>query len=76
MIGANTLINTAILQLQSNSNTKYFQNKVSPMHQETFISDDICSSLGNSIGMLVLVPLILLYLRQTSAMLTEKEVLI
>ena len=33
MIGANTLVGTAILQLQSGLGTEYFKNNVSPMYQ-------------------------------------------
>lgn len=33
MIGANTLVNNAILQLETADNTKYFQNTVSPVYQ-------------------------------------------
>ena len=33
MIGANTLVNNAILQIQQTSTTDFFQNKVSPEYQ-------------------------------------------
>ena len=33
MLGANTLVNNAILQVATTSTTNFFQNKVSPVHQ-------------------------------------------
>jgi ATP-binding cassette, subfamily A (ABC1), member 3 len=73
MIGANTLVETAILQLESGNSGAYFENRVSPEYQEYFVLDAIYSKLKDVIGMLVILPLLIIYLRQTSAMLSEKE---
>jgi hypothetical protein len=73
MLGTNTLVNNAILQLETAS-TNYFEKTVAPLYQQAFILDNIFTDLGDNIGTLVLLPLILIYLRQTSIMLTEKEV--
>lgn len=70
MIGANTLVNNAILQLETSDNTKHFQNTVSPIYQEAYTQDNLYQNLGANIGTLTLLPLILIYLRQTSSMLT------
>ncbi len=74
MIGANTLVNTAILQLQTANNNNYLQNNVAPVYQEDFTLDNIFINLGSNIGTIILLPLLIIYLRQTSSMLTEKEV--
>jgi hypothetical protein len=73
MIGANTLVETAILQLESGNSAAYFENRVSPEYQEQFTLDNIYEKLKDTIGMLVTLPLLIIYLRQTSAMLSEKE---
>jgi len=70
MIGGNVLVNTAILQLQTGSNTTYLVDKVAPVYQENFTLDDIYVNLGSNIGMILLLPLLIIYLRQTSSMLT------
>ena len=72
MLGANTLVNNAILQIETGANTDYFQNNVSPEYQEAFILDNIYENLSDNISFLTLLPLLLIYLRQTSIMLTEK----
>jgi len=76
MLGANILVDTAILQLQTGNNNDYFQANVSPVYQENYILDKIYIDLGSNIGMIILLPLLIIYLRQTSSMLTEKEVLL
>ena len=43
-----------------------------PMYQEDFVEDPIYTFLGNSSEFLVLLPLLIIYLRQTSDMLMEK----
>jgi hypothetical protein len=43
------------------------------MYQETYTQNNIYSNLKDNIATLTLLPLILIYLRQTSIMLTEKE---
>lgn len=73
MIGANTLVHNAILQKET-ANTNYFTNQVSPVYQETYTQDNIYQDLASNIGIITLLPLLLIYLRQTSIMLTEKEV--
>jgi hypothetical protein len=71
MIGGATLVNTAILQKESNTNT-YFKNQIAPIYQETYTLDNIFTNLGTSIGIISLLPLLLIYLRQTASMLSEK----
>jgi hypothetical protein len=73
MIGANNLVQTAILQLESGNSNAYFQNRVAPVFQEELTLDNIYSKLKDTIGMIVLIPLLFIYLRQTSSMLGEKE---
>jgi ATP-binding cassette, subfamily A (ABC1), member 3 len=73
MIGANTLVETAILQLESGNSAAYFENRVSPEYQEQFTLDNIYEKLKGTIGMLVTLPLLIIYLRQTASMLSEKE---
>ena len=72
MIGANVLVGTAILQLQTGSSSDYLQTTVSPMYQEDYTLDNIYTNMGNTIGIITLLPLLIIYLRQTSSMLTEK----
>jgi hypothetical protein len=76
MIGANTLVQTAILQSLLNNSNRYFENRIAPVYQETYTQDSIYSNLKDGIGFIVILPLLLIYLRQTSSMLIEKEVTI
>ena len=46
--------------------------KLDPVYQNNDTKDNIFTNLGTSIGILTLLPLLFIYLRQTSAMLTEK----
>lgn len=71
MIGATTLVNTQILQLASGG-SQIFQNNVSPFYQQDYIKDNIYANLASTIGIITLLPLLLIYLRQTSSMLNEK----
>ena len=48
-------------------------NTVTPIYQEEYVDDPIYYFLGNSLEFLILFPLLIMYLRQTSSMLTEKE---
>lgn len=41
MIGANTLVNNAILQKETAANTNFLTNKVSPVYQEAYVQDNI-----------------------------------
>jgi hypothetical protein len=72
MLGANLLVNNEILQIQTGSATNYLENTINPVYQEKYILDDIYSNLGGFIGIITLLPLLIVYLRQTSAMLAEK----
>jgi hypothetical protein len=72
MLGANLLVNNEILQIQTGSATNYLENTINPVYQEKYILDDIYSNLGGFIGIIALLPLLIVYLRQTSAMLAEK----
>ena len=73
MIGANTLVNTAILQEETSSSTNYFSNRMAPVYQQQYTKDNFYDNIGPQIGTIVLLPLLLIYLRQTSSMLSEKE---
>jgi hypothetical protein len=42
------------------------------MYQEQYVLDNIYADLGGTMGIIVLLPLLLIYLRQTSTMLGEK----
>ena len=42
------------------------------MYQEDYILDYIYNNLRTTIGIITLLPLLLIYLRQTSSMLSEK----
>jgi ATP-binding cassette subfamily A (ABC1) protein 3 len=44
-----------------------------PAYQEDYIEDNIFMALGQSVPTIFLLPLLILYLRQTSGMLSEKE---
>lgn len=48
-------------------------NKEGPIYQEAFVNDPIYNYLANSAEFLVLLPLLIVYLRQVSGMLYEKE---
>jgi hypothetical protein len=43
--------------------------KLDPVYQEKYTKDNLYTNLGASIGILTLLPLLLIYLRQTSVML-------
>ena len=72
MIGANTLVNTAILQEEQSSSTEYFQNQMAPVYQEQYTKDNFYTNIKDQFGTIILLPLLLIYLRQTAGMLTEK----
>lgn len=72
MIGANNLVNDAILHTESAS-TNFFKENISPAYQEEYLLDEIYKSLSQSVGTMFLLPLLVIYLRQTSSMLSEKE---
>jgi|688.fasta_scaffold2574651_1 hypothetical protein len=71
MIGAGTLVNNAILQREVGA-TKNIRHNIAPMYQEKYVLDNIYANLGTTIGIITLLPLLLIYLRQTSSMLSEK----
>jgi len=48
--------------------------KIDPIYQDQYTKDDIYDNLGQTIGYITILPLLLIYLRQASQMLTEKEV--
>jgi hypothetical protein len=72
MVGTNTLVQTAILQSQLNDSSSYFENRISPAYQEIYTQDSLYANLKDGIGFILILPLLLIYLRQTSSMLTEK----
>jgi hypothetical protein len=71
MIGAGTLVNNAILQKEVGA-TKNIRHNTAPMYQEKYVLDYIYDNLRAIIGIITLLPLLLIYLRQTSSMLSEK----
>lgn len=73
MIGANTLVLSGILDKETSSVVSTLKHFVSPVYQEEYIYDVIYTNIVGSLGILILLPLLLIYLRQTATMLSEKE---
>lgn len=71
MIGAATLVNNAIFKNKTGG-AKSLKHFIAPVYQEEYVLDPIYANLGGTIGIITLLPLLLIYLRQTSSMLTEK----
>lgn len=71
MIGANNLVNDIILQTEAGA-TKHIRQYASPAYQQQFIDDQIYKNLQQSVAIMLLLPLLIIYLRQTSSMLSEK----
>lgn len=71
MIGAATLVNNAIFKAETGG-TKSLKHYIAPIYQEDYVLDKIYDNLGGTIGIITLLPLLLIYLRQTSSMLSEK----
>ena len=69
MMGTTTLVNTAIMQVEKADNTLFFRNRVAPIYQEAYILDKLYANIAAQIDILILLPLLLIYLRQTAAML-------
>lgn len=44
-------------------------NRIGPIYQEKYFNDPIFANLSNSMEFLVLLPLLIIYLRQVSSML-------
>lgn len=72
MIGANNLVNDIILQTEAGATTKHIRQYASPAYQQEFINDQIYKNLQQSVAIMLLLPLLIIYLRQTSSMLSEK----
>ena len=72
MIGANNLVNDLILQTEAGATTTHLRQYASPAYQQEFIDDQIYKNLQQSIAIMLLLPLLIIYLRQTSSMLSEK----
>lgn len=73
LLTVNNLILNEIFRLETNDNSSSILETIAPMRQEAYYSDPIYTYLGNSMDMLCLLPLLIIYLRQTSTMLSEKE---
>lgn len=71
MIGAATLVNNQIFKAETGG-TKSLKHYIAPVYQEDYVLDKIYDNLGGTIGIITLLPLLLIYLRQTSSMLSEK----
>ena len=72
-IGLATMANNIIVQTETGDPNDMIVNKIGPIYQETYVNDPIYAYLSNSMEYLILFPLLILYLRQTSSMLEEKE---
>ena len=72
MLTVNNLIHNEIFRIETNDNSSTLRMSIAPMKQEAYYSDPIYTYLGNSMDMLTLLPLLIIYLRQTSTMLSEK----
>ena len=73
MIGANSLVLNGILDKETSSVVTTLKHFISPVYQEEYIYDVIYTNIVGSLGILILLPLLLIYLRQTATMLSEKE---
>lgn len=73
MIRTTTFVNNLILQSETGSTNTVFKNTMGPIYQERYEKDDIYNSAKNNVGIIFLLPLLIVYLRQTSVMLSEKE---
>lgn len=71
MIGATTLVNNEIFKAQTGG-SKSLKHYIAPIYQEEYVLDNIYADFGGTIGIITLLPLLLIYLRQTSSMLSEK----
>lgn len=70
MISTTTFVNNLILQSETGSANTVFKNTMGPIYQEKYEKDDIYNSAKNNVGILFLLPLLIVYLRQTSIMLS------
>ncbi len=73
MAAANILVLNKILEQQSGSATQEFVNQMEVIFQEEYTLDNIFLFMEDSIGLMFLLPLMVIYLRQTSSMMKEKE---
>ena len=73
MLGATTFVNNLILQAETGSTNDVFKNTIGPIYQERYEKDDIYTQARNNVAIIFLLPLLIVYLRQTSVMLSEKE---
>jgi ATP-binding cassette, subfamily A (ABC1), member 3 len=62
-----------ILQAETGSSTDVLKNNISPIYQEAYESDKLYEQAVQNIAILFLLPLLIIYLRMTSSMLSEKE---
>lgn len=69
MVGTNTLINDLILGIET-ATTNHLKATISPAYQQEFLNDQIYQNLSQSVGTIFLLPLLIIYLRQTSSMLS------
>jgi hypothetical protein len=70
MIGITTLVNNVIFQAETGSTTDSFENTQGPIYQEQYTDDQIYSIGKNNVALMFLLPLLIIYLRQTSTMLS------
>lgn len=69
MAAMTNLINSIIASVETGESYSSFSGSIAPIYQEEFINDPLYQFVGNSMEFLVLLPLLVLYLRQTSSML-------
>ena len=67
------MANSIIVATETGDANDMVVNKIGPIYQEAYVDDPIYGYLSNSLEYLALFPLLILYLRQTSSMLEEKE---
>ena len=72
MIGMITIINTLILEKETNRNNFNPITIMAPIYQEEYIVDKLYVFIGNFIGLIVILPLIFNFSRQVSQMVMEE----
>ena len=68
---AASLVNSVIFEAETLNQT--LVGSIAPIYQEDYVDDPLYDFVGDSIEFLTLLPLLFVYLRQTSIMLAEKE---
>lgn len=69
MLAINNVMLNYIIRNELGSNAYNTDVGIAPMTQEAYVTDNLYTYLGNSIDFMILLPLLIVYLRQTGAML-------